>query len=54
MSKKIHTPPEGFRYQTDSLPVEEEQTLVERISTLHLKEFEFHGYIGKRRTMSFG
>jgi alkylated DNA repair dioxygenase AlkB len=54
MSKKNQTPPQGFRYQADILPIEEEQALVERIRVLPLKEFEFHGYVGKRRTMSFG
>lgn len=48
------TPPEGFRYQADLLPVEEEQALVERIRELPLKEFEFHGYVGRRRVISFG
>jgi alkylated DNA repair dioxygenase AlkB len=54
MAKKSQTPPEGFRYQADVLVLEEEQALVEQISKLPLKEFEFHGYVGKRRTMSFG
>ena len=54
MSKKNQTPPQGFRYQADILPIEEEQALVERIRDLPLKEFEFHGYVGKRRTTSFG
>jgi alkylated DNA repair dioxygenase AlkB len=47
-------PPEGFRYQADILPPEEEQELIERIAALPLKEFEFHGYTGKRRVISFG
>jgi alkylated DNA repair dioxygenase AlkB len=47
-------PPEVFRYQTDVLPVAEERELVERIRDLPLKEFEFHGYVGKRRVISFG
>ena len=48
------TPPEGFRYQPDVLPPAEEQALVAVIQTLPLKEFEFHGYVGKRRTLSYG
>lgn len=47
-------PPEGFRYQADVLPVDEERELVERIRELPLKEFEFHGYVGKRRVVSYG
>ncbi len=34
--------PEGFRYQADILPPEEERELVEGIRELPLKEFEFH------------
>ena len=47
-------PPEGFRYQAEVIPPEEEQELVARIQELPLKEFEFHGYVGKRRTLSYG
>lgn len=47
-------PPEGFRYEADVLPREEERELVDRIQELPLKEFEFHGYVGKRRTLSYG
>jgi len=56
MSRKVQSPepPEGFRYQADVLPVAEEQELVEQIRVLPLKEFEFHGYIGKRRVISYG
>lgn len=54
MAKKSQNSPEGFRYQTDILSAEEERGLVAQISILPLKEFEFHGYIGKRRTLSFG
>jgi alkylated DNA repair dioxygenase AlkB len=55
MSKKVQAPPpEGFRYQADVVPLDEERDLVERIRALPLKEFEFHGYTGKRRVMSFG
>ena len=56
MAKKASetAPPEGFRYQADVLPADEERALVERIETLPLKEFEFHGYVGKRRVASYG
>src|ERR1051325_52382 len=55
MSKRVQVqPPEGFRYQADVVPLDEERELVERIRELPLKEFEFHGYTGKRRVMSFG
>jgi len=54
MRNKAQKPPEGFRYQANILRFEEEQQLVEQIRVLPLKEFEFHGYVGKRRTISFG
>jgi len=56
MRKKAGTPspPEGFRYQADILPLNEEQDLVQHIRELPLKEFEFHGYTGKRRVLSYG
>ena len=46
--------PESFRYQADVLLDEEERELIEQIQDLPLKEFEFHGYVGKRRVLSFG
>ena len=46
--------PEGFRYQPELLSTEEESALVARIRDLPFREFEFHGYLGKRRVVSFG
>ena len=55
MRKKAQIPPpEGFRYQADVVPLDEERELVARLRELPLKEFEFHGYTGKRRVISFG
>jgi alkylated DNA repair dioxygenase AlkB len=48
------TLPEGFKYQSDIIGVDEEQVLLEHIRELPLKEFEFQGFVGKRRTVSFG
>ena len=53
-STRISEPPEGFRYQAEVLPANEEQELAEHIRELPLKEFEFHSYVGKRRTLSYG
>ena len=53
-STRIAEPPEGFRYQAEVLPPEEERDLVGHIRELPLKEFEFHGFVGKRRTLSYG
>jgi alkylated DNA repair dioxygenase AlkB len=46
--------PEGFRYAPDVVTREQEADAIERFRTLPFKEFEFHGYVGKRRTVSFG
>ena len=51
---RITEPPEGFRYQEEILPPDEESELIRHIRELPLKEFEFHGYVGKRRTLSYG
>lgn len=46
--------PDGFRYATEVITRELEADALERVRTLPFKEFEFHGYVGKRRTVSFG
>src|SRR4051812_23178891 len=46
--------PRGFKYQPDFIPADEEAELVRHIEQLPLKEFEFQGFTGKRRVVSFG
>ena len=46
--------PEGFRYQREVIEREMETSLLERFGDLPFKEFEFHGYTGKRRVVSYG
>lgn len=46
--------PEGLRYAGDAITREQEKALVGALSALPLKEFEFHGFRGKRRVVSFG
>ena len=46
--------PEGFEYRAGLISPAEERELVERFGGLDFKEFEFQGYRGKRRTISFG
>jgi alkylated DNA repair dioxygenase AlkB len=46
--------PEGFKYAPALVTVAEEAELVTRIRALPFREFEFHGYTGKRRVVSFG
>lgn len=46
--------PEGFRYQREVISRDTEQSLLENFRELPFKEFEFHGYTGKRRVVSYG
>jgi alkylated DNA repair dioxygenase AlkB len=46
--------PEGFLYRPDLISSEEETALLERVRGLPFREFEFQGYRGKRRVVSFG
>ena len=46
--------PEGLKYQADVISTGEEAELVRHIEKLPLKEFDFHGFQGKRRVVSFG
>ena len=46
--------PEGFRYAPDMITRAEERALVEQFRTLAFKEFEFQGFLGKRRVVSYG
>jgi len=45
---------DGFRYQPELLDHADEAALIPHLSTLPFREFEFHGYTGKRRVVSFG
>jgi alkylated DNA repair dioxygenase AlkB len=46
--------PDGFRYQPELLTDGEEAALLAKLPPLPFKEFEFHGFLGKRRVVSFG
>jgi alkylated DNA repair dioxygenase AlkB len=46
--------PEGFRYQNDLITRAAEQELVEHVKKLPFRAFEFHGFTGNRRIVSFG
>ena len=48
------TLPDGFRYQPDFLSQEEESFLLRNLKGLPFMEFEFQGFKGKRRVVSFG
>ena len=46
--------PEGFRYEPDILTPAQEIELLERVRELPFVEFQFQGYVGKRRVVSYG
>ena len=45
---------EGLRYEEALIGEAEERALIERMEGLELAPFRFHGFIGNRRTQSFG
>jgi len=45
---------EGFRYEPALIDREVEDALVARVRQLPFEEFDFHGFKGKRRVVSFG
>jgi alkylated DNA repair dioxygenase AlkB len=46
--------PEGFVYRPELISHPQEAALIDRFAALPFREFEFHGYLGKRRTVAFG
>ncbi len=46
--------PEGFRYRPELIDRADEDRLAARVRGLPFRDFEFHGYTGKRRVISFG
>ncbi len=46
--------PHGFRYEPALLTPGEQASLVAQVAPLPFKEFEFHGFLGQRRVVSFG
>src|SRR5215212_1792081 len=46
--------PEGFKYEPDFLSPDEERELVPLVEALPFEEFQFQGFLGKRRVVSFG
>lgn len=48
------TLPAGFAYRPELITPAAEQALAAAIAQLPLQPFDFHGYLGKRRVISFG
>jgi alkylated DNA repair dioxygenase AlkB len=46
--------PEGFRYTSELIAPPAERELLARLQPLPFRDFEFHGYTGKRRVLSYG
>ena len=46
--------PDGFKYQAELVSPHDEAALLEQVKRLPFKDFEFHGFTGKRRVVSFG
>ena len=46
--------PDGFEYRPDLVSPEDEAALIEAFCALDFRPFEFHGYFGNRRVVSFG
>jgi alkylated DNA repair dioxygenase AlkB len=46
--------PDGFRYASELIAPPAEQDLIARLEHLPFRDFEFHGYTGKRRVVSYG
>jgi alkylated DNA repair dioxygenase AlkB len=46
--------PEGFAYREEVISAEEERSFAERFALLPFAPFEFHGFLGRRRVVSFG
>jgi alkylated DNA repair dioxygenase AlkB len=46
--------PDGFTYHSTVITPADERSLVAHVGALPFREFEFHGYVGKRRVVSFG
>jgi len=46
--------PEGFHYQADVISPEQESALLQRVRQLPFQHFQFQGYVGNRRTVSYG
>jgi alkylated DNA repair dioxygenase AlkB len=46
--------PQGFHYQPDVITPDQELELLDRVRELPFQHFQFQGYVGNRRTVSYG
>jgi Glyoxalase-like domain len=52
--KDLRDLPQRFRYRDGVLSPDQESALITSLERLPFREFEFRGFLGKRRTVSFG
>ena len=46
--------PDGFRYKRDAIPQDMQDALLHELPKLPFEAFDFHGFEGKRRVVSYG
>jgi alkylated DNA repair dioxygenase AlkB len=46
--------PEGFRYKSELIDPQHEQAVIAKMRELDFAPFQFHGFEGKRRVVSYG
>ena len=54
LDKPSDAAPAGFEHCVELIGPAQEAALIENFAALEFREFEFRGYLGKRRTVSFG
>jgi alkylated DNA repair dioxygenase AlkB len=54
LDEPVRSLPDGFEYRPGLVTPQHEAELIERFQALDFKPFEFHGYFGNRRVVSFG
>ena len=53
-NRRTAEPPAGLHYRADLVERDEERELISRVQDLPFEEFQFHGFVGKRRVISYG
>ena len=50
----LQTLPEGFLYQPDFVPPDEQRALLDEIRTLEFHDVRMHGVVARRRVIQYG
>lgn len=51
---QVSARPQGFHYTDEIIPEGQERAVVTRLEELPFEQFQFQGFLGKRRVVSFG